>query len=516
MWFFNKPLYACGFILILVTCSLLVINHLRTGFLPALDEGSIVLDYLSPPGTSLSASDAILREVDTIVIHHPDVSTYMRRTGTNMASSISMASGVIPPNEGDYMIQLKPGTKKKTEEVIAELRQQVSSRVPALTIEFGQRIADLLGDLIGRPQPIELKIFGEDPSQLHKLAYQAQALLEKIKGVADVQSGIIVDGPTITILPDPEKLSQFHITPADFQTQVKAYNEGIQVGQVQEKEQILKIRLRFMNFDENSLETIRKQPVFTPDGAFRSLDYFATVELSKGEADITRENLKSNVVVTARLDNRDIGSAIPEIKSVISKNLLLPPGYYVVYGGTYSEQQSSFHELMFILITAILLVFAVLLFLFKNLRISFLVIFISVLGIGGCILALYITGIQLNVGSYTGIIMIVGIIAENAIFTLNQFFSTLKVTGDVDQSINYAISMRIRPKLMTAIGAILALMPLALGIGVGAQMQQPLAIAVIGGFVMAMPLLLFVFPSLLRLLYHGKSTKFRTFANDQS
>ena len=157
--------------------------------------------------------------------------------------------------------------------------------------------------------------------------------------------------------------------------------------------------------------------------------------------------------------------------------------------------------MLFILLAAIFLVFAVLLFLFRDLRMAFLVIFISVLGIGGCIWALYLTGIQLNVGSYTGIIMIVGIIAENAIFTVNQYETTFKATGDVDKSVNYAISLRIRPKLMTAIGAILALSPLALGIGIGAQMQQPLAIAVIGGFLAAMPLLLFVFPSLLRLVY---------------
>ncbi|MEI8007612.1 MAG: efflux RND transporter permease subunit, partial [Bacteroidota bacterium] len=173
-----------------------------------------------------------------------------------------------------------------------------------------------------------------------------------------------------------------------------------------------------------------------------------------------------------------------------------------VYGGAYAEQQASFHILLLILISAIILVFTVLLFLFRDLRIPVLVIFISVLGTAGCIWALYLTGIQLNVGSYTGIIMIVGIIAENAIFTVNQFMTTMKTSGgDVDRSINYAISMRIRPKLMTAIGAILALTPLAMGRGVGAQMQQPLAIAVIGGFIAAMPLLLFVFPSLLRWMY---------------
>jgi heavy metal efflux system protein len=501
VWFFDKPLYAAGFVLVLAVSSGLLINQLKTGFLPVLDEGSIVLDYLSPPGTSLNASDAILREVDTIVMKHPDVATYMRRTGTNMASSISMASGVIPPNEGDYLIQLKPGTKKKTEEVIAELRRQVGSKEPALNIEFGQRIADLLGDLIGRPQPVEIKIFGDNLPELRTAAYKIQAILRTIHGVEDVQSGIIVDGPTITIIPDPSALAQFGLSPADFHTQIKACNEGVDVGEVQEGEQILKILMRFTNFRDNDLERIKRQLIFSPDGRYRPLVSFARVELSAGDPDVTREDLKSHVAVTARLDNRDLGGAIAEIREVIRKNIQLPKGDYIVFGGTYSQQQSSFRELLLILISAILLVFAVLLFLFRNLRIALLVIFISVIGIGGSIWALFLSGIQLNVASYTGIIMIVGIIAENAIFTVNQFLMTLKQTGDVDRSIRYAISLRIRPKLMTAIGAILALTPLAMGIGIGAQMQQPLAIAVIGGFIIAMPLLLFVFPSFLRFLY---------------
>lgn len=501
IWFFDKPVFALVFIAGLVVSSVFIVQRLNTGFLPVLDEGSIVLDYLTPPGTSLDASDAILRQVDTVVLNHPDVATYMRRTGTNMFSSISLASGVIPPNEGDYLIQLKQGTKKKTEEVISEIRKKVTSQVPSLDVEFGQRIADLLGDLIGRPEPIEIKIFGDDQGQLETLALQTQSLLEKVPGIADVRSGIVIDGPTITIIPDQEKLALFKIAPDDFQNQLSTFNEGVKVGEVQSGEQMLRILLRFTNFKENNLDKIRSQPVFAPDGSFRPMSFFADVQLSKGNPDITRENLKSNIVVTARLENRDIGGAIHDIKTTLKKNLVLPQNYYLIYGGTYEQQQSSFRELLIILITAIMLVFAVLLFLFRDLRIPLLIIFISVLGIGGCIWALYITGIQLNVGSYTGIIMIVGIIAENAIFTVNQFLTTYKTTADVDRSIRYAISLRIRPKLMTAIGAILALSPLALGIGIGAQMQQPLAIAVIGGFLVAMPLLLFVFPTLLRWVY---------------
>ena len=502
IWFFDKPVFAIGFALLLAVSAAFLIPRLNTGFLPILDEGTIVFDYLTPPGTALDASDAMMRRVDTVILHHKDVSTYMRRTGTNMSSSISMASGVIPPNEGDYLIQLKPGIKRSTEDVISEIRQRVSAQEPALTIEFGQRIADLLGDLIGRPEPVEIKIFGDDRAQLEALAIRAQKLLDKVQGVADLKNGIVVEGPSINIIPDETKLAQFHLTSADLQTQLQANNEGVKVGEVQSGEQMLRILLRFTDFRENYLERILEEPVFSPEGAFRPLRYYARAELSKGFPDITREDLKSNIVVTARLENRDLGSVMNEIKSILAEKLIMPPGYYIVYGGTYAQQQGSFRELLMILLAAILLVFTILLFLFRDFRIPVLVIFISVLGIGGCVWALYITGIQLNVGSYTGIIMIVGIIAENAIFTINQFMANMKSSaGDVDASIRYAISLRIRPKLMTAIGAILALSPLALGIGVGAQMQQPLAIAVIGGFIVAMPLLLFVFPSLMRLIY---------------
>ena len=508
IWFFDKPAFAIGFIVLLAGSALYLIPKLNTGFLPVLDEGTIVLDYLTPPGTALDASDAMLRRVDTVVLHHPDVATYMRRTGTNMSSSISMASGVIPPNEGDYLIQLKPGINRSTEEVISELRDKISAQEPALTIEFGQRIADLLGDHIGRPEPVEIKIFGDDKAVLETLAIRAQGLLEKIRGVADLKNGIVVEGPAITVIPDEAKLAQFHLNASDLQTQLKAYNEGVQVGEVQSGEQMLRILLRFTSFRENSLEKILNQPIFAPDGSFRPLKDFARVELSKGTPDVTREDLKSNIVVTARLENRDLGGAISDIKNTLGQNLALPVGYYLVYGGTWAQQQSSFSELLMILLAATILVFSILLFLFRDFRISLLVIFISFLGTAGCIWALYITGIQLNVGSYTGIIMIVGIIAENAIFTVNQFQVNMKSSeGDVDASIRYAISLRIRPKLMTAIGAILALTPLALGIGVGAQMQQPLAIAVIGGFVMAMPLLLFVFPSFMRWIFFSKSQK---------
>ncbi len=522
-WFFNKPIFAFLLVGIFAYSAWASFGKLETGFLPDLDEGTIVLDYFTPPGTSLKETDRILRAVEKIIIVHPDVETYSRRTG------IIMSFNSIPQTVGDYSIQLKLKRSKKTVDVIDDLRKKIASQQPVLDISFGQRIADILGDLMSTPQPIEVKFFGDNYAQLQEISKKAETIIAKIKGVADVNNGLRIAGPSLVFIPNQDLLSQYKISLLDFQTQLAAYTSGvtlginanqpvpspaqaamtagIQIGQMQDGEQMRRMILRFFDFKNNDLERIKSQLIFLPDGTTRPLTFFCAVNIVPGETEQRRENLKSAVVLTARLNNRDLGSAIAEIQQQLKTQLLLPKGYLVAYGGAYAAQQQSFKELLLILMMASLLVFGVFMFLFKEWLLSLSLLFISVMGICGCIVALYLTGTSLNVSSYTGIIMIVGILAENAIFTVSQYRFNMLETNDVDQSINYAIALRIRPKLMTAIGAILALMPLALGIGLGAQMQQPLAIAVIGGFVAGLPMLLVVFPSLMRLQYHQKKKK---------
>lgn len=519
---FTKPLISLVFVGLLGVGTWWSYSRLETGFLPDLDEGTIVLDYFTPPGTSIQETDRILREAEKIIATHSDVATYSRRTG------IRMAFKGVPPNFGDYSIQLKSTRTKSTVQVIDELRTRIHAVEPVLAISFGQRIADLLGDLMSTSQPIEIKLFGDNYALLQHLSKQASGILEKVPGIVDVNDGLVEAGPSLVFEPDQEKLSQYKIGLTDFQTQLTAYTggvalgpnaaqpvpspaqaaltAGIQVGSFQDGEQMRRMVLRFSNFTANDLDKMRNVLIFLPDGTTRPLSFFCTVSVLAGEIEQRREDLKSTVVLTARLDARDLGSAIKEIQTQFTQKLPLPQGYTIGYGGAYSEQQQSFRELLLILTLASLLVLAVLMFLFKDWWLSVLVLVLSLLGITGCIAALFLTNIPLNVSSYTGIIMIVGIIAENAIFTVNQFEHTLARTGDVEASVNYAIALRLRPKLMTAVGAILALMPLALGFGLGAQMQQPLAVAVIGGFVVGLPLLLLVLPTLLRLLYDWKNS----------
>lgn len=521
-WFFNKPIVATLLVIVFMLCGWWSYGKLETGFLPDLDEGTIVLDYFMPAGTSLPETDRVLRQVEKTIIAHPDVETYSRRTGIRMSFS------TVPQNYGDYSIQLKKVRTKKTVDVIDELRKQISSQQPVLNISFGQRIADLLGDLMSTPQPIEVKFFGDDYATLQKISQQAAGIISKINGLEDINDGLRVAGPTLVFTPDQALLAQYKISLLDFQNQLAAYTggvtlginanqpvpspaqaamtAGIQVGQMQDGEQMRRIVMRFAELKVNDLEHIKNQLIFLPDGTTRPLTFFSKVQIVSGETEQRRENLKSAVVLTARLNNRDLGSAIAEIKKELNSKIALPKGYTIVYGGAYSEQQQSFKELLLILVLASLLVFGVFMFLFKEWLLSFLLLFISVMGICGCITGLYLTNIPLNVSSYTGIIMIVGILAENAIFTVAQFRANMAQSGKLDESINYAIALRIRPKLMTAIGAILALMPLALGLGLGAQMQQPLAVAVIGGFVFGLPMLLLVFPTFMRLIYRKQLT----------
>ena len=499
-WFILRPWISLIFIAVLIFSIVYILPKLQTGFLPDMDEGSIVLDYVSIPGTSLEETDKELQAVEKIITSTPEVGAYSRRTGTQMGFFIT------EPNRGDYLIQLKKKRKKTTDQVIEDIRVRIESSQPELRVDFGQVIGDMLGDLMTSVQPIEIKIFGDDNNKLQELAKQVSSVVENVKGTADVFDGITITGPSITIDPDYSKIGQFGITASSLQYQIQSSLQGNLVGNIFTKDRVYPIRLVYPGSNTMNLDAVKNLKVFLPDGRLKPINELATIHVNEGDAEIERENIQSMGVVSARLQNRDLGSTIKDIKQQVGKQVHLPVGYSIEYGGEYAQQQKSFTELLMILISSSILVFGVILFLFKNVKVAVAILIIAVLGIAGSYIALFITHTPLNVGSYTGLIMIVGIIGENSIFTFLQFRETLN-DKSVDDSIVYAISTRLRPKLMTALGAIIALMPLALGIGAGAELHQPLAIAVIGGFLIALPLLLIVLPSMLRLLYKNYKPK---------
>jgi len=512
-WFYNKPAFSIVFVLLLISSAYFATTKLETGFLPELDEGSIVLDYYSPPGTNIDETDRLCKEMEKVILANPNVESYSRRTG------IRMAFRAHPANEGDYSIQLKQHRKETTQEVIADLRHDIAAKVPVLNIEFGQRIADLLGDLIGKAQPIEVKIFGNDYQKLQAIADKCHQVMDSIPGIVDIDDGLVPEGPSLILKPKIDKLALYHIQLNDFDTQLKAIIEGVplgrsaniptpspdqaamtsglQIGDIQEGQQMRRVIMRFVDFADNDLDLLKKQAIFLPDGTSRPFSFFCDVKPQSGDVIESREDLKPTITLTARLENKDLGTAITDLKTEFFQKINLPKTYSIEYGGAYAQQQQSFKELMMILALATLFVFTVLMFLFKRWRIALMILFLSLLGISGSLIMLYAFNIPLNVSSYTGLIMIVGIIAENAIFTVYQYFADLK-NQEQQYAVTNAIALRLRPNLMTALSAILALIPLASGIGIGAQMQQALAIAVIGGFIVGLPLLLIVLPTFLR------------------
>ncbi|RXJ51336.1 efflux RND transporter permease subunit [Gelidibacter gilvus] len=489
----SKPIIGISFLLVCVVILIVIPSKLPSGFLPEMDEGSIVLDYNSPSGTTLEETDRMLQIVNGVLDTQPEVEAYSARLGTQMGFFIT------EPNRGDYLIKLKDKRHKTTTEVSDDIRKRIEDQLPQLTIDFGQVIGDMLGDLMSSVQPIEIKVFGTDINKLEELSKKIAQEVETVPGTADVNDGIIVAGPSLSIMPNVPILAQLGLTVADFQLQLQTQIEGTVVSSMIEKEQIIDIRLIYPNAINTSVANIRNTAILLPNGSSVPINNVATIEMGRGVAEINRENQKSMGVITARLNNRDLGSTLKDIQSHLGKNLSLPVGYTIEYGGAYQEQQKAFKELMMILISAILLVFIVILFLFRKIKIALAIIVIAVLGGAGSLLGLFLTGTPLNVGSYTGIIMIVGIIGENSIFTYRQYQESDASLSHIEK-IEYAIAARLRPKLMTAFAAIMALTPLALGIGAGAQLHQPLAIAVIGGLVFALPLLLIVLPTILKII----------------
>ncbi|MEI8113929.1 MAG: efflux RND transporter permease subunit [Bacteroidia bacterium] len=494
LFFVKRPIISVVMVVAMLTSIYLIFPALPSGFLPEMDEGAIVLDFDSPPGTSLEETDIMLSKVDRIIEKMPEVEKYSRRTGTQMGFFIT------EPSRGDYLIKLKDQRDKTTEEVIDEIRKQIEAQLPVLIVDFGQVVGDMLGDLMSSVQPVEIKLFGNDIALIHQYARKIAAVVEQVPGTADVFNGIVIAGPSVFVNPDYTKLSQFQLTPDIFQYQLQTRIGGTVAGSIQEPLQTCDVRMIYPDREHTSVDRLKESKIFLNDGKLIPLSRFADVRISKGEAEINRENLKNVDYITARLNNRDLGSTLADIKKAIEMQINLPSGLHIEYGGAYKEQQQAFRELMLILILASLLVFAVILFLFRKIKVALLLIFLVLLAPAGSGLFLYLLSVPLNVGSYVGIIMIIGIVGEASIFTYLQFIEERKKGTMVTDAIVYTISVRLRPKLMTALSAIIALLPLAIGIGSGAQMHQSLAIAVIGGLVFALPVLLIALPTFLKMI----------------
>jgi multidrug efflux pump subunit AcrB len=476
--------------------SYLLYRGLETEFLPKFDEGAFVLDYFTPPGTSLAETDRILRHVEQMLKETPEVESYSRRTGLQLGLSIT------EPNTGDFLVKLKANRKRKTEAVIKELREEIARTEPSMDrVELPGILSDLVGDLTSSPEPIEIKLFSEDTAALHRKAAEVEEAIKTIPGIVDTFDGVTVSGPAITFKIDPQRAAQLGITATEVANTVTTAMSGDATSAILQQDRLIAVRVVLNDAARASLETLKALQIRSPatNSLFR-LDQVADMDYDKGQTEIARDGLRTTVAVTAQLENLDLGSAVKAIQAKLAKAVKLPPGMTVEYGGLYREQQASFRELTLALGLAVALVFLALLVEFRSFSHPLAIITGAVLALSGVLAALFLTRTTLNVVSYMGMIMVIGIVAKNGILMLDAVEEHLAAGDTLREALLRSGRRRFRPVLMTSLAAMFGMLPLALALGAGAEMLRPLAIAVIGGLTMALLLSLIVTPAVYAML----------------
>ena len=463
-------------------------TRLDQGFMPAMDEGAFVLDYWTPPGTSLPESDRLLRKVDEILMSTPEVSTFSRRTGTELGFAITET------NRGDYAIMLKSGKRRNIETVISEVRKQIQTEIPGLEVEFVQVLQDLIGDLAGNPEPIEVKLFGEDKAEIEEVAKDLAERMSKVKGLADVKSGAVQSGPEIQFTVDPAEAGRRGMTTDSIAAQANAALIGTVATTVLQGDRQIPVRVRLPFGSRHDLASIERMGIQTPVGRMQLKD-LASIDLIAGTTQSAREDQRRLVSVTGRMEGIDLGTAVGRVRKVLAETKL-PPGVTSVLAGQFESQQNSFNNLYQVLGAAVLLVFSVMIFQFRSFVAPAVILVLMPLSLFGATCALYTTQTALNVSSFMGVIMLAGIVVKNGILLLDQAHTSIETGSEVYAAVIDAGTHRMRPILMTTLTAILGLMPLALGVGAGAEMQKPLAIAVIGGLAFSTVVTLLVGPVL--------------------
>ena len=483
-------------VLPLLLAGVLAYRQVGSGFMPKMDEGGFTLDYRSEPGTSLVETNRLLQQVEQIIQSNPYVSTYSRRTG------LQLGGGLTEANTGDIFVRLKHGPRPPTDSVMERIREQVAAQVPGLDVEVTQLMEDMIGDLTEVPQPIEVKLFGDDQAQLDATARKIAAAIGKVDGVAEVRDGINPAGDALEVQVDPVKAGLYGLDPLAVAQQVSDAVAGKLAAELPQGPKMIGVRVWLPPSARAQREQLESLPIRTADGQTVPLSRLARLRTEQGQPEIDRDNLKRMVAVTARIVGRDMGSTVADVKQVLDRPGLLPAGMYYELGGLYAQQQIAFRDLTIVMLAAIALVFTLLLFLYESFRVALAIMASPLLALAAVFLGLWLTGIELNISAMMGMTMIVGIVTEIAIFYFSELTEAQR-RMPLHAAMQYAGHHRMRPILMSTLAAILTLLPLALAIGQGSQMQQPLAVAIISGMLVQVPLVLLVMPVIYAVL--GKS-----------
>ena len=478
-----------------VLLGVFLYTRLETGFLPEMDEGGYVLDYWTPPGTSLAETDRILRQIETRIQRMPETGSFSRRTGAELGLFVT------EQNKGDFLVKMKPRSQRKrsTDEVIADLRSQIQQNVPGIQVEFIKILQDMIGDLEGSPEPVEIKLFGSSMAVLAQAADEIGAKIQKIPGIVDYK-GILKGNPEIVFHVDSALAGRLGLTVDQVSQQVSAGLLGLTQTSFREADRTVGIRVRFPDGFRMDYANIRQYPIVTASKQIVPLGSIAQVEEARGATQLNRENQRLMVALTARLENRDLGSAIRDVQRVMHE-VRLPLGCTYEIGGQYESQQSSFRDLLRVLCLALAAVFTVLVIQFRSFRPALIILSAAPLSLVGVFAMLELSATPLNVSSFMGIILMMGLVVKNGIIlfeSVHRLWVEEKLS--LDEALVAAGRIRVRPILMTTLATLFGLLPLALGLGAGAELQKPLALAVIGGLLLSTFITLLVMPVLYSLL----------------
>ncbi len=497
----EHKLVLAAFTALLIGGAYLCYSNIGSDLLPAMDEGGFIVDYLMPAGASLQDTNRVLTHVEKILMATPEVENISRRTGLQLG-----LAQVTEANTGDISVKLKRNRKRSVDDVIADVRAKIRDQEPVLDVEFPQLLQDMIGDLTSAPEPVFIKLFNPDPDLLNKWAAAVGDAIKKIPGVVDVLNGVenTISGPATVFNVDPAVTARAGFSPSEVELDTSAILQGEPAtAPVVVNDRAYTIRVRFPSRTRRDMETIRNTLLVSGTGKTATIAALANLEEIPGQTEIRRENLQRDVAVTARFEGLNLGDGMPKVQAAIA-DLQLPPSIRVEYGGLYQEQQKSFKDLLFVLALAVVLVFLVLLFEFGNFAAPLAVLASALLSTSGVFLALLVTGKTFNLSSFMGLIMVVGIVAKNGILLLDAEQKFRAAGTPPEEAMMHAGERRLRPIMMTALATVAGMLPLALGLGAGSQMLQPLAIAVIGGIAASMVLSLVVTPAV-RFYIGGRS-----------
>jgi CzcA family heavy metal efflux pump len=468
-------------------------HTLGSGFLPEADEGGFVIDYLTPAGSALEETDRVLRRMERVLQATPDVFAFTRRTGSELGIFATQQ------NSGDILVRLKPRNQRRpADDVIDDLREKLGEVAPGVEVEFIQLLQDMIGDLEGAPTPIEVKVFGDDLDTLAGISEKVEQMLEGTSGVVDVV-GLQRGTPEATWDIDPLAAGRLGLSVAQVSEQLSDAWLGDVQTELRLVDRAIPVRVRYPDSYRFDPASMAATPIRGAEGRTVPLGSIAHATTAPGEMILQRENLRQMALVTGRLEDRDLGSAVAEIEGKL-RAMKLPVGYTTEVGGQYASQRQSFRELLTVFAIAAALVFVILVVQFRRFVPALLILAAAPLSLGGAFALLRVTNTDLNVASAMGLILLVGLVVKNGIVLIDYahhlhaeglpFFDALETAGRV----------RLRPIMMTTLCTLFGLLPLALGFGAGAELQRPLALAVIGGLSVSTFVTLYLVPVAYRAL----------------